>query len=767
MTAPTSPNAPITEEAASSARTLFRRLRDIMQREQVAQSRLDQFVRTIASNMVAEVCTIYLRRAGDELELFAAEGLAREAVHHTRLAWGEGLVGEVARTAQPLNLANAPEDTRFSYRPETREDPYSSFLGVPILRGGRLLGVLTIQNKTPRQYADDEVETLQTIAMILAEIAASGELIDPREFEDVDQVLHRPRRLLGVGLSAGVAIGVAVFHEPPVRASDLFSDDIESERSRLLQAISRLRNSIDEMLTVPDLTAHGEPREILEAYRLFAHDKGWAERLLSAVATGLTAEAAVERVKAENRLRLMRARDPYIRERFRDLDDLAHRLLRCLAEGDDGAPGASSSLPDDAILIARSLGPAELLDYGKEKLRGVILGEGSAASHVAIVARALGLPLVGGAGLALDEVDEGDRIFIDGSNGEIRIRPTSDAAAAYEQKVELQSERQRAYARNRDLPCKTRDGVEIELMLNAGLKLDIPHLEETNAAGIGLFRTELQFMVSHKLPRLRAQRDMYREVIDACGSRPVMFRTVDLGGDKVLPYLRAERERNPAMGWRAIRIALDRPGLLRYQLRAMLDAAAGRDLNLMFPMIAVVDEFTAARDLVEKELARACAMGKTPPRNLRIGTMLEVPSLAFQIDEILEAADFISIGGNDLAQFFFAADRENARMQNRYDVLHPAYLGLLRNLAARCEKAGKPVAYCGEHAGRPIEAMALLGCGIRRLSMSATSIGPVKQMVMSTDLGALEDFLGAAIDGGCEDLRAEIQSFSEKGRVRI
>ena len=737
-----------------------------MQHERAAQARLDKFVRAIAANLVAEVCAIYLRRASDELELFAAQGLSPDAVHKTRLSWGEGLVGAVARSAQPINLADAPHDPRFSYRPETKEDPYYSFLGAPILRGDRLIGVLTIQNKAPRRYTDEELETLQMVAMVLAEIAASGELIDGKAFEDVDQVLHRPRRLEGTGFSGGVAIGTAVFHEPPVRAADLFSDDVEQEQRRLTEAVSRLRQSIDDLLGAPDAAPPGAPREILETYRLFAHDKGWLERLCSAVAIGLTAEAAVERVKAENRMRMMQARDPYIRERLHDLDDLAHRLLRHLADGGEGASAAAGP-PPDAILLARTLGPAELLEYGQNKLRGVILGEGSAASHVAIVARALGLPLIGRAGAALDEADEGDLVILDGDTGEIRIRPSPDVIASYEEKIELQSERHRQYARERDLPCRTRDGVEIDLCLNAGLRIDLPHLQETNAAGIGLFRTELQFMVSPGLPRLREQRDMYRDVLDACGDREVVFRTVDLGGDKVLPYIRSERERNPAMGWRAIRIALDRPGLLRYQLRAMLEAAAGRELNLMFPMIAVVDEFDAARWLLDREMERLETAGAAPPRAVRVGCMLEVPSLAYQIDQILERADFVSIGGNDLAQFFFAADRDNIHVQNRYDVLHPSYLRLLRHLASRGEAAGKPLAYCGEHAGRPIEAMALLGCGLRRLSMNPTAIGPVRKMILSADLEKLTKFVHEAIDNDRPALRDDLQAFAARERINI
>ena len=763
MTMPAPPFRRHTDGPPSGARALFRRLREIMAREAGAQARLDEFVRSIAANLVAEVCAIYLRRAGDTLELFAAAGLAEKAVHQTRLSWGEGLVGTIASTAQPLNLADAPNDPRFAYRPETEEDPFHAFLGVPIFRGGRLLGVLTIQNKAARLYSDDEVEALQTTAMILAEIAASGELVDTEEFGDVEEVLHRPERITGVGLAEGIGMGYAVFHEPPIGAGELFTDDIDSEQARLIEGVRRLRESVDALLDSPDLSLPDAPRHILETYRLFAYDRGWVERMEAAVGSGLTAEAAVERIKNENRLRMTRARDPYLRDRLHDLDDLAHRLLRHLAGDHRGEP---EDLPDDVVLFARALGPADLLDFDRSKLRGVVLGEGSAASHVAIVARAIGVPLIGRAGVALDEIDPGDFAILDGAAGEIRIRPTSEEIGAFTEQVEFRTERQKAFAREKDAPAHTRDGVEMSLLINAGLKVDLPHLERTGADGIGLFRTELQFMVAPGLPRLRAQTDFYRSVFEACAEKPIVFRTVDLGGDKVLPYLRTEREANPAMGWRAIRFALDRPALLRYQLRALLEAAQGRVLNVMFPMIAVVEEFEAAKALLDREIARADRQGRERPAQIRIGAMIEVPSIAMQIDDLLPMVDFVSIGGNDLAQFFFAADRENARVQKRYDPLHPSFLRLVESLVQKTDAAGVELSFCGEQAGRPLEALALACCGVRRLSTAATAIGPVKAALRSADIGAISEELTAKIRERAP-VRATLNEIAQRHGVNL
>lgn len=743
---------------------MLRRLREIMAEPARAQARLDRLVRTIAANMVADVCSIYLRRAGDQLELFATHGLNSDAVHKTRLRWGEGLVGAIAVSSSPLNLRDAPSHPTFSYRSETGEDPFHSFLGVPILRSGRLLGVLVVQNETERLYTEEEVEALQTVAMVLAEVAASGELIDPAEFDDVDDVLHGPERFSAVGIVEGVGIGRAAFHEPPVQVINLIADDVAAEEERLQDAIEALRKSVDAMLAKMDRRLMGVPREVLETYRMFAHDRGWLNRLREAVLSGLTAEAAVQRVKGENRARMLQSDNAYLRDRLHDLDDLAHRLLRHLAGGGGAEP---LNIPDDAILFARTLGPAELLEYDYRKLRGVVLGEGSAASHVAIVARALELPLIARSDDALDRTDANDPVIIDGAAGEVHVRPTADITQAYRAKLELQSERQAAFAAARDLPAVTRDGVEIDLQMNAGLLVDLPHLEETGASGIGLFRTELQFMVSTALPRLPQQVSLYRDVIAAAGDRPVVFRTVDLGSDKVLPYMQHEREDNPALGWRAIRLSLDRPGLMRLQLRALLQASAGRPLQVLFPMITIPEEIEAARHLLDREMERGRRLGQTPPTEVAVGAMIEVPAIAWRLDALLEQVDFISIGGNDLVQFFFAADRTSERIGKRYDLLSPAFLSFLSGIVAGAKAKEVPVSFCGEQASQPLEALGLLATGLRRLSAPATAIGPVKQMVRSLHLGELNAHIAPMLKADQASIREPLRNYAHASGVLI
>lgn len=743
-------------------RLLLRRLREIMADRASAQARLDRLVAVIAANMVAEVCSIYLRRAGNMLELFATEGLNRAAVHRTRMRAGEGLVGLVAETAEPINLSEAPSHPRFSYRPETGEDPFRSFLGVPIVRGGQVYGVLTVQNRAARFYDEEEVEALQTVAMVLAEIVAHGALFDIAELDEPELRADRPRLFKGEGLSEGVAVGQVVLHEPRVKVERMIADDPALEGQRLDGALAKLRQSVDDMLASSELDLAEESREVIEAYRLFAEDQGWQQRLHDAVRTGLTAEAAVERVQDEFRLRVTRMGDPFLRERMHDFDDLAGRLQRHL--GGDG--DEERSLPPDAILVSRAMGPAELLDYARHRVAGLVLEEAAPTSHVAIVARAMALPLVSGAEGIVDAARAGDAIAVDGETGEAQLRPSSEVIAAFKARREVRETRAARIAEMRDLPAVTRDGITIQLLMNAGLLLDMPHLEASGADGIGLFRTELQFMVGQTMPRLSDQIGFYRKVIEAAGNRPVIFRTLDLGGDKILPYGRWEREENPALGWRALRIALDRPALLRYQARALIAASAGRTLRLLLPLVTDVDEFNRGRALLDRELERARILKLPQPRQTLVGAMLEVPAMAFMLPQILRSADFVSIGSNDLLQFVFAVDRTNPRVAKRYDALSPPVLTLVRQIVRSAAEANGEVSLCGEMAGRPLEAMALIGTGLRCLSMQAANIGAVKMMIRSLDTRQITDFIDRQCDRSDHSLRTRLSAFAaERGVV--
>ncbi len=738
-------------------RGLLRQIREIMEDDQSAQSRLDAVVRIIASSMVAEVCSIYLRRTSEELELFATEGLNADAVHKTRMRLSEGLVGEVSRAGAPLNLMDAPAHPSFSYRPETGEDPYRAFLGVPLLRGGRTIGVLVVQNKAARRYEEEEVEDLQIIAMVLAEIVTAGDLLGTEELKDIELSPSRPERLKGSIFADGIAIGTVVLHEVPVTPEHLLTDDPVAEEQRLLNAISSLREQIDSMFEGQHGLA-GPTFDVLETYRMFAHDRGWTRNLVEAVRNGLTAEAAVERVRNEQRARLNSARDAYMRERLHDLEDLANRLLRVLA----GKNTVAREIPHDAILVARDLGPADLLEYDRTRLKGILLEEGSASNHAAIVARALQIPCVGRLQSLRDKVNQGDPVIVDGETGEAYLRPRPDIVGAARSRLDVRLARRAEFSKIKDTPAVTKDGQRVTLLMNAGLEFDIEIMNETGAEGIGLFRTEFQFMVSEDLPRLKRQTELYERIMDGAGDRPVTFRTLDLGGDKILPYMEMEREENPALGWRAIRMGLDRPALLRMQIRALLIAARGRELRIMFPMVASIDEFRAAREMVDIECAWARRRGRPLPSTLRVGAMIECPSLLFHLDALLPLVDFASVGTNDLTQYLFAADRTNPKMSERYDPLSPPLLRALSAIQNAAEESGTPVSVCGELAGKPLEAFVLIALGFTRLSMPPAGLGQVKRMILSCDRDAAAKAIHKLMGSSNGSLRNEILSLARK-----
>ncbi len=742
-------------DTASGPRVLLKRLRELMQEPLEPQERLDR------------ICSLYVLRSDSILELYATEGLNPTAVHLAQLHLGQGLVGTIAASARPLNLSNAQEHPAFAYLPETGEEIYNSFLGVPVLRAGRTLGVLVVQNKTMRHYRDDEVEALETTAMVIAEMIATGDLARLTR-PGVELDLKRPVSFTGLSFNEGIGLGHVVLHEPRIVVTNLFNEDSEEEVRRLETSLDSLRLSIDDMLSRRDVAFEGEHREVLEAYRMFANDRGWVRRLEEAIRNGLTAEAAVEKVQSDMRARMIHMTDPYLRERMSDFDDLANRLLRQLMGR--GPEDVAAALPKDAILVARSMGAAELLDYPREKLRGVVLEDGTATSHVVIVARAMGIPVAGQMKGAVSMSENGDPIIVDGDEGAIHLRPQPDLEAAYAEKVRFRARRQELYRELRKRPSVTKDGVQIDLLMNAGLAVDLPQLAESGAAGIGLFRTELQFMVASTFPRAEAQERLYRDVLDTARGKPVTFRTIDIGGDKVLPYFdNAAQEENPALGWRAIRLALDRPGLLRTQIRALLKAAGGRELKLMLPMVTELGEIAQAREIIDREVRHLSRFAHHLPTSLRLGAMLEVPSLLFQLDELMKAVDFVSVGSNDLFQFVMAVDRGNTQIADRFDPLSVPFLRVLKRIADAGHRNSTPVTLCGELAGKPISAMALMGLGFRSISMSPASIGPVKAMLTELPLAELETFFDDNLSAPATGMpmRALLQAFADDRSIPL
>ncbi len=739
-------------------RRLLGRIRDLMASEATAQAKLDKVVQVIAAGMVAEVCSVYILRAGEVLELFATKGLRRRAVHQTRLRVGEGLVGEIAAFAQPLALSDAQSHPAFVYRPETGEEIFRSLMGVPILRSGRVAGVLVVQNKIERAYSDEEIEAMQITAMVLAELVASGELVNPHERAPAEGIALLPVRLDGVALNGGMAMGTAVLHRPDISIRQVVAEDPEVELRRLGEAVEAVHQNLDRLFGRGELSGAGEHRDVLDAYRMVASDSGWIGRIGDAIRSGLTAEAGVQQVRENISMRMSQLTDPYLRERLDDMEDLSLRLLQRLTGGANG--GERRDLPDDVVVVARSVGPAELLDYDPARLRGLIMERGSATAHVSIVARALDIPVIGQVMDLFAKVDAGDTVIVDAENRQIFVRPVEDVQQGFTETLRLRAARRQAFAQLRDQPAVTLDGTEVSLNINAGLELDVPQVHSTGADGIGLFRTEIPFMVRAAYPDVEAQTALYRAVLDQADGKPVVFRTLDVGGDKELPYFESEAGENPALGWRAIRIALDRPAMLRGQVRALVRAADGRSLSVMFPLIAEVAEYDLAREVLDMELAREKAKGGTLPKKLEVGVMVEVPSLLWQLPALVQRVDFLSVGSNDLLQFLFATDRGNPRMAERYDPLSPPALKVLQDVVRHADLAGRPLSLCGEMASRPLEAMALVGLGYRSLSLTAASIGPVKTMVRSLRLRSLREYMKTILDSPEHSLRDRLRAFA-------
>lgn len=726
----------------TGARVLLRHLRDAMAEPIGPQERLDRIVQQIAATMMAEVCSVYVLRDDDVLELFATHGLNAAAVHQSQLQVGQGLVGKIAKFGNLLNLSDAQKHPAFAYLPETGEDAYHAFLGVPMKRAGRPMGVVVVQRKSLETYPLDEVEALETAAMVLSDLVASGELTGlSKQGTQLD--MTRPLSLSGVRLSPGIGIGKVVLHEPRVLVTRLFSEDEDGELVRLDHAIKGLRESVDAMVDRDDMAGEGDHVDVLETYRMFAHDRGWVRRIEDAIRDGLTAEAATEKVAQENRSRMQSSPNPYLRERMNDFDDLARRLTVQLMG--DSAIGVGDEQISRQVIVAHTMSAAELLDYDSDRLSGLVLEEATSTSHVVIVARALGIAVVQITDVVA-RVEAGDNIIADGDEGSVQVRPAEDLIASYAEREDFHARQIARYDALRDQPAQTTDGVDISLLMNAGLTMDFSHLDQSGAEGIGLFRTELQFMISSTLPRLGEQTDFYKSVLDAAGDKPVTFRTLDVGGDKVLPYLRNVKEDNPALGWRAIRLSIDRPGLLRVQLRALLRASAGRTLRVLLPMITMVAEIDQVRAVLEREIAAQKSFNHEMPSEILLGAMIEVPSLLWQLDELMHKVDFISVGTNDLFQYMAATDRTNAYMANRYNPVSRPFLRALRQITRAGERHNTPFYLCGELAGDPLSAMALLGLGFRAISMPPSSIGPVKEMVRSIDLQAVAAVVNDALD---------------------
>lgn len=753
--------------AAASARMILTRLHEVMASRLRAQAKLDRVVDIVGESLDSEVCSLYLLREG-MLELFATKGLNKSAVHVTRMAVGEGLTGTIAANNETLNLAEAKAHPDFLYRPETGEEKFHSFAGVPIVYRERVVGALCVQHVDPRRYEDVEIEALQTTAMVLSELIANAELVDEEEARGLGEEQTGTQVISGLTLVKGLAIGTAVYHQPRITIDQVVADDIEAERQRVYRAFDKMREQIEHMANQAEFGVGGEHDEVLETYKMFAYDEGWGRRINEAIDSGLTAEAAIERVQQRTRMRMREIDDALLADRMHDLEDLSNRLLR-IVSGQLGT-AASQGLRKDTILIARNLGPAELLEYDRRRLKGVILEEGSLTAHVVIVARAMGIAVLGRARGIRGIVRDGDEILLDADQGVATIRPSPQVAQAFDTRFEKSREKQAAYAKLRDVEPFTRCGTRIQVMMNAGLRDDISALAMTGADGVGLFRTEFQFLVSATLPQRERQTRLYRDVLDAAGSKPVIFRTVDIGGDKAVPYLQSEHsehDENPAMGWRALRLALERGALLKIQARSLIEASAGRQLNVMFPMVSEPWEFDAAKKVFEEQIQYVRGQKKQLPVSVRYGAMLEVPALAEVLDLMIPRVQFLSVGTNDLTQFLFAADRANPKLAERYDWLSPSIIRFLRRISMGMVGHNVDLAVCGEMGGRRLEALALMGIGYRRLSITPAGVGPIKELVRQVDLSEITEAMNGWLANSDINLRQELQAWATERNIEI
>lgn len=726
---PETPSQPLRKRGRkpklSGTRLLFAALRESLAADNAS---LPDFARLIAQGLTANAAVIYVTRPGEILELAATYGLNISAVGNVKLRVGEGIVGLAAASGDIQNLPDVQNHPRYVYRAEVGEEKMASMLAVPVKRAGRTLGVIAVMSREVRIYTPLEVESLATVAMLLAEILARAGATDVGE-EGFSETL--PRRYGGHVLAPGIARGHILAYGTLAPIANLLTDDTEAELKRLDEAVELANKSLDGLITA-NMPSGNASRDVLDAYRMVAQSSGWLAQVRAAIADGLTAETAVDKIARQLRERMRRIADPYLRERLADIEDMIGRLMVAL-----GGMPPKPDRADGMILIVRRLGPADLLDWHSRGIAGLAIEEASASGHAAILARALGIPTLQVERGAVEAAIEGEQVLLDAEEGTLILRPEPEVIQVYEHALVVRGERAVALAGYRDIPTVTKDGTALKLMLNVGLALELDQLERTGADGIGLYRTEIAALAAGGIPDIAGQAAEYGKVMDRARGLPVQFRTLDLGADKLLPGETAQTEENPAMGWRSLRIGLDRPAILRRQLRALLLGAQGRPLRVMFPMVATVEEFRAARDLLEAEAGRI----RPAPEVLEAGTMLEVPSLLFKLPGLLAEADFISVGTNDLMQFLFAADRGTPELADRYDTLSAPVLEMLEKLVTYCQDADVPLSICGEAAGQPLNALAFAALGVTTLSMSGSSILPVKAALVETDLSALRPVL--------------------------
>ncbi|WP_286240404.1 phosphoenolpyruvate--protein phosphotransferase [Neptuniibacter halophilus] len=707
-------------------------LRKIVQEVSIApdlESVLNLIVRSVQRSITTEVCSVYLFDPADQrYVLMASEGLNKEAVGSVRLSTAEGLVGLVVERAEPINLENAADHPSFKYVESTGEERFSSFLGVPIIHHRDVLGVLVVQQKELRRFDESEEAFLVTLsaqlAGVIAHAEATGSLGVVGEQKQVIDL-----RFEGVAGSSGVAIGNATVISPPAdlgSVPDKEAKDIPKEIASFEEALRLVRRDIKVVGRSLAQRLRTEEQALFDVYLRMLDDNALAGEITARIEQGNWAQGALRQVVAEHVRQFSMMDDPYLRERATDIKDLGRRVLAYLQE----AAPTSLEFTDETILVADELTPAMLGEVPSEKLVGLVSVHGSSNSHAAILARSMGIPTIMGAvDLPLTRID-GRELILDGYSGRIYVQPGEELLSAYRDIVRGEQEQAAELETLKELPAETTDGYRIPLWVNTGLIADVARSLDRGAEGIGLYRTEVPFMIREFFPSEQEQAQTYRKQLEAFHPRPVTMRTLDIGGDKALPYFPIEEE-NPFLGWRGIRVTLDHPEIFLVQVRAMLKAGEGYDnLRIMLPMVTSVREVEEANRQIDRAVRELQEEGHNIERPL-VGVMVEVPAAVYQVRRFARRVDFISVGSNDLTQYLLAVDRNNPRVAGLYVSYHPAVLKALEYIARETHKENATVSICGEVASEPGGALLLMAMGYDMLSMNATNLPKVKSAIRS------------------------------------
>ncbi|PKF71766.1 phosphoenolpyruvate-protein phosphotransferase PtsP [Pseudomonas fluvialis] len=722
-------------------------LRKIVQEVNAAKdlkAALTIIVQRVKETMGSQVCSVYLLDPeSNRFVLMATDGLNKRAIGKVSMSPNEGLVGLVGSREEPLNLEHASEHPRYRYFAETGEERYASFLGAPIIHHRRVMGVLVVQQKERRQFDEGEEAFLVTMSAQLAGVIAHAEATGTIQGLGKQGKGIQEAKFVGVPGSPGVAVGPALVMLPPADLDvvpDKRIEDIEAELVNFTQALEAVREDMRTLSAKLATQLRPEERALFDVYLMMLDDAAIGQEVSQIIRQGQWAQGALRQVVAEHVKGFELMDDAYLRERASDVKDLGRRLLAYLQQ----AHKEKLTYPDNTILVSEELTPAMLGEVPEGKLAGLVSVLGSGNSHVAILARAMGIPTVMGVvDLPYAKVD-GIQLIVDGYHGEVFTNPSAELRRQYDEVVEEERQLNKGLDALRELPCETLDGQRMPLWVNTGLLADITRAQERGAEGVGLYRTEVPFMARERFPSEKEQLAIYREQLQAFHPLPVTMRTLDIGGDKALPYFPI-KESNPFLGWRGIRITLDHPEIFLVQVRAMLKASEGlNNLRILLPMISGVQELEEALHLIHRAWGEVRDEGLDvvmPP----VGVMIEVPAAVYQIRDLARQADFISVGSNDLTQYLLAVDRNNARVADLYDFLHPAVLHALKLVVEGSHAEGKPVSICGEMAGDPAAAMLLMAMGFDSLSMNATNLPKVKWLLRQISLGKARELLAQVL----------------------